>query len=375
MNASSLSALRQRLHQQPELSGQEAETAALIREFFEPLAPDEVLTGLGGTGLAFVFGQQPGPSLLLRCELDALPIQETGSHAYRSQRCGVGHQCGHDGHMAILAAVGQALSNQPPTRGQVTLLFQPAEETGTGAAAVAQDDRFQALNPDFVFALHNMPGFPLGQIVVREGPMTCASRGVSISLSGRTAHAAQPETGCSPARALAELIDLLNTLATIANTGEEIAFATVVGARLGGKAFGTAPGDAELWATLRSETDHGMSVMLEQITGALERRCAEDGLSYQLNFEDVFPATRNHPEAVQLLTAACSNLDLVFPQEPIRWSEDVGHLFAGSKGALFGLGAGAGTAALHDPEYDFPDALIEHGRDIFLRLISAVLED
>lgn len=372
MNQDALLTLRHRLHQYPELSGAESRTAGTIHDFFKPLHPDQVITGLGGTGLAFVFGTQPGPKLVLRCELDALPIQETNSHAYRSQHPGIGHQCGHDGHMTILAAVGQALAAERPARGQVILLFQPAEETGSGARAVAADARFQALQADYVFTLHNMPGYPLGQIVVREGPMTCASRGADIQLSGRTAHAAQPETGRSPAPALAALIQLLNSLPERLKLEQELAFATVVGACLGEKAFGTAPAHSELWATLRSASDETMNRMLDLLNQELQEQCEADGLAWQLSFSDVFPATHNDPDAVRLLTRSCAGLDLIEPAEPIRWSEDVGHLFANRKGALFGLGAGNETAALHDSSYDFPDALIATGRDIFLRLCGAL---
>lgn len=372
MTENALVTLRHQLHRYPELSGKETRTANTMLEFFQPLHPDQVITGLGGTGLAFGFGTRPGPTMVLRCELDALPIQETTSHTYGSRHPGIGHQCGHDGHMTILAAVGQSLASERPKRGQVILLFQPAEETGSGARAIADDARFAALQADYVFALHNMQGYPLGQIVVREGAMTCASRGVCVQLEGRTAHAAQPETGRSPAPALAALIQLFNALPERLQLEQELAFATVVGARLGDKAFGTVPADAELWATLRSASDRTMQRMLDALNQDLQARCAADGLSWQLSFSDVFPATHNHPAAVQLLRTANAGQDLIAPQEPIRWSEDVAHLFANSKGALFGLGAGTDTAALHDSSYDFPDALISIGRDIFLRLCRTV---
>ncbi|MBE9080318.1 amidohydrolase [Romeria aff. gracilis LEGE 07310] len=240
--------LRRRLHRQPELSGAEFQTAQQILHFFADLKPDETLTELGGTGVAFVFsGAEPGPTVLLRCELDALPIQEENTFAHRSTAAGCAHKCGHDGHMAILAAVGIQLAAQRPLRGRVVLLYQPAEETGQGAAAVIADEKFSQIRPDYVFALHNLPGQPLGQVVVRSGTFSCASRGVTITLLGKTAHAAQPETGISPAAAMCQLIDELSQLPTRLGFGDELAFATVVGARLGEKAFGTSPAkDREL---------------------------------------------------------------------------------------------------------------------------------
>ena len=200
---------RREIHQFPELSGLEAETAKRVLQFFQPLNPDLTITNLGGHGLAFVFGQSVGPTVLLRCELDALPIKEENEFSYRSESPFISHKCGHDGHMAILSAVGMRLSKQRPTKGRVVLLFQPAEEVGSGSSAVISDPQFQTIKPDFAFALHNLPGFPFGQIVLRHGVFACASRGMSISLKGKTAHAAQPDTGISPAPAMCQVISEL----------------------------------------------------------------------------------------------------------------------------------------------------------------------
>ncbi|MCZ6762346.1 MAG: M20/M25/M40 family metallo-hydrolase, partial [Gammaproteobacteria bacterium] len=128
--------LRREIHRNPERSGCETGTAQRLLRFFEPLRPDRVIEGLGGTGIAFVFsGTQAGPTILLRSELDALPIHEVNEFDHRSLHDGTSHKCGHDGHMAILAAVGEKLSKKRPARGRVVLLYQPAEETGQGAAA------------------------------------------------------------------------------------------------------------------------------------------------------------------------------------------------------------------------------------------------
>lgn len=256
--------LRHQLHRRPELSGEESETAKTVAGFFRPLAPDAIIENVGGSGLAIVFaGTQDGPTVLFRCELDALPIRELNDFEHRSVVTGVSHKCGHDGHMAILAAAGIELASRRPVRGKVVLLFQPAEETGAGAAAVIRDPAFVPINPDFSFALHNLPGFPLGTLVLRDGAMTCASQGMTITLTGSTAHAAQPETGNSPAQAMCQIIEKLSALPTGIVPAGETAFVTVVGSKLGERAFGTAPGYAEIWATLRSETDGTMSGIVE----------------------------------------------------------------------------------------------------------------
>ena len=161
-------------------------------------------------------GQAPGPTVLLRCELDGLPIREISEHPYRSEIPGKGHLCGHDGHMVCLLGVARVL-RQRPARGRVILLFQPAEETGAGAQAVIEDPRWPELRPDVAFAYHNLPGRPLGEIGLRPGPGNCASRGMQVLLEGKSSHAAAPEDGLSPAAAMATLMTALPQLARAAS--------------------------------------------------------------------------------------------------------------------------------------------------------------
>ncbi len=366
--------LRHRLHQHPELSGYEVQTAAAVSEFFAALTPDESWHGLGGHGVAFAFdGTGPGPTLLLRAELDALPISEPNELAYRSQRAGVAHKCGHDGHMAILAALAVELAERRPSRGRVVLLFQPAEETGAGARAVVRDPRFAEIAPDFVYALHNLPGLPLGQIVVREHTMCCASTGMIVSLHGRSAHAAQPETGISPANAMCALIAIAQSLSDRVGVGEELAFATVVGARLGDAVFGTAPDSAQVMLTLRAETDATLERMQAELEAQATAIVRAEGLTHDIAYHDVFRATTNSSEAVSRLRRAVAGMPIVELDQPLRWSEDFGRFTALAEGALFGLGAGEQTPALHDENYDFPDALIPVGAEVFSRLVESCL--
>ena len=161
--------LRKELHRYPDLSGQEEQTARRIEAFLEAYAPAQLIRQLGGHGLAAVyeFGDS-GPGVLIRCELDALPIHEANDFEYRSQAPGVSHKCGHDGHMTMVAGLAAWLQGQQFTAGRVVLLFQPAEETGQGAAAVLEEERFQLLPIDYAFALHNIPGEPLHTVLLME---------------------------------------------------------------------------------------------------------------------------------------------------------------------------------------------------------------
>ena len=366
--------LRHTLHRHPELSGNEKNTAKRIVQFFTPLSPDAILEKVGGCGVAIVFsGQEPGPTVMLRCELDAVPVQELPQTKYCSEIDGIAHQCGHDGHMAIIAAVGMDLATKRTQRGRVVLLFQPAEENGMGAEAVLQDPQFENIRPDVAFALHNLPGYALGQVLVRPGTFNCASRGMTVKFSGATAHAAQPETGQSPAAAMCACIQQISALPPKTVPADETAFATVVGAQLGKKAFGTAPGDAEIWATLRSETDATMAQLSQYIEQLVHDEAAKYGLTFSIAYQDVFPATVNGVEAVKRIQEVVGNAALSVPEKPLRWSEDFGRITASCEGALFAIGAGTDRPDLHNPDYDFPDALIQPAKDIFLRLITSYL--
>jgi amidohydrolase len=162
--------LRHELHRHPEVSGQEQQTAERIKNYLLLLQPDELLTEVGGHGIVATFDSgQPGSALLFRAELDALPIQEINTFAHRSGVEGVSHKCGHDGHATILCGLAESLAKNKPRRGKVHLLFQPAEETGTGAAAILADPKFTTVKPDMGIALHNFPHHKLGSLMVKDG--------------------------------------------------------------------------------------------------------------------------------------------------------------------------------------------------------------
>lgn len=367
--------LRHELHQQPELSGLEVGTAARIRDFCAPDAADEVLTGLGGTGLALVFeGASEGPVVMIRAELDGLPIPEIGELAYKSTVAGQGHLCGHDGHMAILAGVSHALGRRRPLRGKAVLLFQPAEENGAGAAAVIADPRFARIAPDYAFALHNLPGLPLGVAVLEEGAANCASVGLRVVLQGRTAHAAEPQNGVSPAAALVDLVPALTALCAGIFPDPDFRLATVTHLRLGAPSFGITPGEAELWLTLRALGDSGMAALKAAALADVQRIAGRDGLGVACSWHDDFAACNNHPEATRLLRAAlrAEGVDRI-GGAPMRASEDFGRFGAGAASAMFWFGAGEDHPALHNPDYDFPDALIAPGVRVFTRVIRDIL--
>ncbi|WP_243368968.1 amidohydrolase [Microvirga solisilvae] len=367
---------RRSLHRYPEVSGEEAETALRVQALLASAGADRIVTGLGGHGVAGIFnGREPGPTVMFRAELDALPIEEISDVAHRSSIAGKAHLCGHDGHMAILAALARSLSRQRPRRGRAILLFQPAEETGAGAAAVVADPKFREIAPDFVFALHNLPGMKFGKVALIEGPVSCASRGMRIVLTGKTAHASMPETGVSPVNAVARLMPALTGLGRGGPMDEGFTLVTVTHARIGEPAFGIAPAHGEIWATLRTLTDGGMDALVTKAELLVQEAARENGLSVDISYNDAFPHCENAPEAVAHLRRALDAEGVPHDRGdlPMRPSEDFGHLGANAPAAMFFLGAGERHAALHNPDYDFPDDLIAIGSRVFMRTLRDLL--
>lgn len=371
-----LTAWRRRLHQKPELSGEEAGTAAEVLKFLSPTGPDSILPALGGHGLTLIYeGVASGPTLLFRAELDALPIDEIGYAGHRSRSPGKAHLCGHDGHMATLAALGRGLGRQRPRRGRVVLMFQPAEETGAGAAAVVSDPRYAAIRPDYAFSLHNMPGLPFGHVALKAGPVNCASRGMRIVLEGKTAHASMPETGISPMAAVASLMPALTELREGEVSLPGFAMVTVTHAEMGAPAFGVAPGRAEIWATLRTLVDDRMEALCASAEQLARQAASEAGLRCEISYDDIFRHCENDAEATAHLRTALDAENVPHDERflPMRASEDFGRFGDTAKSAMLFLGAGETHPALHNPDYDFPDDLIGIGARIFMRTVRNIL--
>ena len=364
--------LRHDLHRHPEISGEEKETARRISDFLEQAKPDRIFTDLGGHGVAAIYDSgKSGPVILIRSELDALPIQEKSEAEYRSGVDGKGHLCGHDGHSTILTALALGLSRKRPETGSVILLYQPAEETGAGAAAVIADPRFDEIKPDYSCSPHSLPGLPFGHVSVVEGPVNCASRGIKIRLSGKTAHASSPEHGVSPMRAIAQLMPALTDLGSGFPPQPDFSMVTITHAVMGEAAFGISPADAEIWATLRTLTDDRMAKLCADAE-ALAKTVAEDQkLRLDIAYDDIFLHCENAPEAVDRIRRALTEEKIPHGSEglPMRASEDFGRFRAVSSSAMFFLGAGRDYPNLHNPDYDFPDGLIDIGARIFMRII------
>lgn len=370
--------LRKELHQHPELSGEEAQTAQRIKNFITTHhAPTRWIDNVGGYGLLAIYElPQPGPTVVIRCELDALPIDEVNTFDYKSVVKGVSHKCGHDGHMAIVAGLIFRIKEQNFSSGKIVLLFQPAEETGRGGSAIVNDPRFTALHPDYIFALHNIPGEPIHNIITVPNGFSSEVHSFALYLKGKEAHSAEPERGINPALAIAEITNALPALNVPELTEENFTILVPVHISLGYKAYGISPGKGELHCTLRTWNEGTMTKVKQQLNEVIKSICQRHQLEYNMDWFEYFPASNNDQQGNRYIKEAVTSCGYSITERPypFKFGEDFGWFSKVYKSAMFGLGAGIDSPALHHADYDFPDELIETGIDMFTALIKQVID-
>ncbi len=370
--------LRHKLHAHPELSNYESNTSRIIIQFIAHYNPDEIIQGLGGHGIAAVFAMSnEGPTIMIRCELDALPIEEINEDlTYKSTLQGVSHKCGHDGHMAIVAGLAEWLETKSINTGKVILLFQPAEENGQGAERVINDIRFKSLEPDYIFALHNIPSESMHSIILMDKGFSAEVISVIIKITGQTSHAAEPEKGTNPARCLSQIITSLETLNVTDPHYDKFSILTPVHINMGEANYGISPGSGELHYTLRTWDDIHMTKLKEDINNIVQQICEQE-TSYTLKWLEHFPASSNNSACNSYIRQAAmeNKFDLIDRPYPFKFGEDFGWYTREYKTAMFGLGAGLDTPPLHNAAYDFPDEIIPTGIAMFKTVIRSILID
>ncbi len=367
--------LRHWLHAHPEISGSEKNTSAHVIGFIQNHNPDHLITNVGGEGILVLYDSgKPGLTLLFRADMDALPIQEINEFKHRSVTNGISHKCGHDGHTTILCGLAEKLAAQRPASGKVYLLFQPAEETGEGAAKVVQDPKFN-VQPDFVFALHNLPGYETGNIVLKDGLFSAAVNSIIIKLKGKTAHAAEPEFGMNPANAISDIITFADKQNHNVPEDENFQLLTPVHIHMGTTAYGISAGEAALHYTLRCWDNDRLRSLEKTIINKSTEIAIKFGLEPAYEFTQTFYANNNNKQANDLvrLSAKQNSFTIEEKSVPFKWAEDFGYFTSQYKGCMFGLGAGKDQPALHNPDYDFPDSIIGTGVNIFHSIVKNLL--
>ncbi|MBU0474616.1 MAG: amidohydrolase [Bacteroidetes bacterium] len=370
-------AFRHELHKHPEVSTDEHKTSERIINFINEYNPDEIIK-LGEIGIAFVFnGKENGKTIVFGSEMDALPIKEQTGAEYTSVNKNIAHLCGHDGHMAILSGLAQKISENPPTKGRVILLFQPAEEVGQGAREITENPKFKNIKPDYIFALHNVPGYENNKVVLKKGSFASASKGMTIKLTGKTAHAAEPHNGISPADAISQIVKNLHELRDDKTQFKDFVLLTIIHIQLGEISFGTSPGYAEIRITLRAFENEDMELLTENCENIIKKISKAEKLGCEISYMEEFPATVNNDKCVNIVeqSAKLINLDIEYIEKPFKWSEDFGCFTEKYDACYFGLGSGKEQPQLHNPDFDFPDDIIETGINLFYTIYKRALNN
>ena len=375
--------IRHNLHEHPQTAGCEEYAHDTIVKHLQGLHPTKVYTHVGGYGVIAVWEgvghqdiktsrhQDNGsqslevsksrslqyPTIAFRADTDALPI---------------GHRCGHDGHTTILLRLAELIDEKISIfnfQFSILLLWQPAEETGTGSMAVLESGILQQYNIKAFYALHNLPGYPLGTVVLCPRTFAAASTGVVYHLDGRETHASTPELGINPGLAVAEIIQRISGLS---RSGENSEFrqSTLICVRVGAPAFGTSAGHGEVMFTLRAFTNDEMEHLLAEANQAVDEIALRYGLKVSRSLVEPFRATENNGDCVEAIEKAAEEVPLRvrYQMEPNRWSEDFAEYLLEFPGAMFGIGSGEHHPELHHPSYDFPDDIIEPAARLFLQL-------
>lgn len=362
-----LVALRRDLHRHPELGFHEQRTSEIIARFLHDLGI-EVHRGIGKTGVVGVLKKGTSPRMIgLRADMDALPMQDKGEVAWTSLEQNRSHACGHDGHTTMLLGAAEKLAREIEFDGTVCFIFQPAEEGLAGAKAMIDDGLFERFPCDAVFALHNWPELPLGEIQTRPGPIMAAADRFDITVKGAGGHAAQPHLTHDTLLALSELVVQLNTLVPRALDPCEPALLTVTRMQ-GGFSHNMIPAEATITGTVRTFNPAAQDIIESRLRQMAEHITAAHGLQAEVNYVRYYPATINSDaEATQALAALQAGMRAEPAPQPALTSEDFAFMLQAKPGAYLWIGS-APSKPLHHAAYDFNDALIPHGIRAFITL-------
>jgi hippurate hydrolase len=371
--------IRRDIHAHPELGFEETRTADLVAVKLTEWGYD-VTTGVGGTG---VIGQlRRGGSTAtigLRADMDALPIQEATGLPYASTVTETMHACGHDGHTAILLAAAHHLATRGKFDGTLNVIFQPAEEGLGGAARMIEDGLFTRFPCDQVFALHNMPGLPVGQFSLRHGCLMASSDTVTITVTGKGTHGAMPHLGCDPIVAAASIVLALQSI--VSRNVEPVRAAVVtIGAIHSGSAPNVVPRQATLKLSVRALDAGTRDLLKARIHSIADLQAQSYGATAQVDYRQISHLLMNDRSATELAIATIEALAgpkaLTMLPDAVMGSEDFSWMTEEVPGCYVMIGNGVeskGGCAVHNPEYDFNDAALSWGAAYFVGLVQRCL--
>ena len=373
-------ALRRDIHQHPELAFEEHRTSALVADKLRSWGY-AVTTGLGGTGVVGQLVRGPGTARIgLRADMDALPIDEATGAAWTSQRPGLMHACGHDGHTAMLLAAAQLLAHSQAWSGTLNLIFQPAEEGGGGALKMMEDGLFERFPCDAIFAMHNMPGFAQGQLVFRSGPTLASSDYVTVTLHGQGGHGAMPHKATDVVVAAASTVMALQTLVSRHVDPLQPAVVTV-GAIHAGDANNVIPASARLELSVRTLDPQVRVSVRERLHALITAQAQSFGVRAEIDWRPGYAVLVNDPVQTERALAVAQKhfpSSQINPQGPmLTGSEDFAFMLERVPGCYLFIGNGSdgepGGCMVHNPAYDFNDHNIGTGASYWIALVHELL--
>lgn len=362
---------RRHLHAHPEILYEVDETAAFIKARLEEFGVDEIVTGLGRTGVVGIIkGKGPGRTIGLRADMDALPLDELTGKPWVSTQMGRMHACGHDGHMAMLLGAAKHLSETRHFRGNVAVIFQPAEEGGQGALAMIRDGLMERCGIEEVYGMHNMPGMRAGSFAIRKGGIMAAPDKFHITLRGRGGHAAEPHNTVDPIAIGAQIVTNLQQIAS-RNANPVRSVVVSVTRFHAGTTHNIIPDEASLSGTVRSLDEEVRDLAERRIGEIVRGLAAANGAEADYVYERACPVTVNHARETE--HAAAAAIDVVGVDnvntdvDPSMAGEDFSFMLQACPGAYIMIGNG-NSAGLHNPAYDFNDEIIATGISYWVRL-------
>jgi hippurate hydrolase len=372
-----VTAWRRDIHAHPELQFDVHRTAALVADKLREFGVDEVVTGIGRTGVVGVIrGRKTnsGKTIGLRADMDALPIQEAVERPHKSTTPGIMHACGHDGHTAMLLGAARYLAETRNFDGAAVLIFQPAEEGGGGGRVMVEEGMMERFSIDEVYGMHNAPGIPFGQFALRSGSMMAAADRFEIDIEGVGGHAARPQRCIDTTLVGAHIMTALQSVVSRSVDPVEAAVISVTTFKAG-DAFNVIPQTARLTGTARTLSPQVRDLLEERMAQVVENTAAAFGAKATLDYQRHYPVLSNHAREAGFAAEVArqvvgERVDTETPQ--VMGGEDFAFMLEARPGAFIYLGQGD-TQYLHHPEYDFDDEIIPIGCSYWARLVETAL--
>jgi hippurate hydrolase len=373
--ADEIATWRRDFHENPELLFDVHRTAGIVAEKLKEFGCDEVVTGLGQTGVVGVIkGRSNGSGRVigLRADMDALPIEEATDVPYKSKTAGKMHACGHDGHTAMLLGAAKYLAETRNFDGTAIVIFQPAEEGGGGGDAMVKDGLMERFGVQEVYGMHNMPGIPLGHFAIRPGPMMAAADRFTIVIEGKGGHAARPHDCIDPVVVSAQVITALQSVASRSVDPLESAVISVCSVKAG-DTFNVIPQTVTLLGTVRTLSPEVRDLCETRIRAITENVCAAFGAKAEVDYSRGYPVTMNDPAKTTFMTevakAVAGENAVDTTVAPLMGAEDFSYMLEQRPGAYIFVGNGD-TAGVHHPAYDFNDEAAPYGVSLWAKIIE-----